>query len=365
LKLDILDVLTMLAVSPRILRGFRKPSRPVYAWILPLSAALLADYCVLLLCPSLSLWILYAITMAIVVPGTFFASMKLKIAPGILHYPRLRSHLSRIIAGNRAKSSIEVAMERLGVLIAEYQKGQVYENRAVGARVVVHDKSVLEGAVRFITSSEDIDNCIALQNFVSWTVPSLLNDNSVMLADIYFKGKHNKYQHRAQMWMVAAEEEGIPVLTVNSFEFNDEGAKYASELMPEAIKALQDVARRSGFKGIYAGVSDVGRKYLDEHFPQARSSKVILKIHHSEAGYRYYFDAYRLRWSFRSWPPRREFVYVKKRSVTMRVYALLFGLIEYLKGNRAKAAAFVDTARNANNFWEIPLDDTGSPGGAI
>ncbi len=357
LKIDIHKVLEIVTISPKILKGLEKPPRPIYAWIAPTILASGISYALLLAFPSVPIWALYGVTMSIVTIGTYYVSTQLNIAPGILYYEKTRRYLSQIIDGKRGKSNIQDKMEKLGIDVHEFDKEKIYENKADGVRIVKRNKKTLEGAIKFITSSEEIGCCIALQNFVSWALPSLLDDDSIMLADIYYKGAKNRYNHRGQMWMVAAEENGIPVLTVNSFEFNNEGAKYINELMPETIKSLQDMARRAGFKKIYIGISDFGRGYLDAHYPQGSNTSVAKKIHHSDAGYRYYFDTYRHKWAIRNKSIVREYVYEKKRGMIKRIYAVIFGAIEYFKGNKAKAKSFIDTATSVNNYWEIPLNE--------
>jgi len=371
LNLDILNALKIAAISPHILRGLKKPPRPIYAWIGPVLTASLFSYALAWLIPAMPLTVTYISFMLIVVPGVYFVSARLNIAPGVLCYEKTRKYISQILEGKRGKTKIEERMEELGVDIKEFERGKVYENKEKGIRIVIRDKKTLEGAVKFLTSSENIDSCIALRNFVSWALPSLLDDDGIMLADIYCKGTHATHTQRAQLWMVASEEEGRPVLTVNSFEFNDEGAKYIDEVMPEGVKVLQDVAERSGFKKIYVGISDFGREYLDRHFKQGTTKSVVKKIHSPEAGYQYYFDAFGLKTRFARWRIKREYIYAKKRGLVKRAYALVFGALELLKGNKAKAKAFFDTVVNTHNFWEVPLSsaqDTphfGGPSGGM
>jgi hypothetical protein len=156
--------------------------------------------------------------------------------------------------------------------------------------------------------------------------------------------------------MVAAEEEGgVPVLAVNSFEFNEAGTRYLDDIMSEAVALLREVAREAGFRKIYAGISEFGRGYLDARFPQGPTGAVVRKIHDREAGRAYYFDAFRRRLCRTAEGLRSEFVYMKRRGVFARAYALIYGVQEFLKGRRGKARAFFDTVRNPHNFWEIPL----------
>ncbi|TRZ51646.1 MAG: DUF4445 domain-containing protein [Dehalococcoidia bacterium] len=355
LKLDIIDVLKIVTISPHILRGLRKTPRPLYAWIIPALAAAPITYTMVHFIPALPVSILYFSLMLIMVLGTYWASMYLKIAPGILYYKKTKKCLSQIIEGTRGKTKIQQRMVQLGLDVQELEREKIYEAQEKGIRIVIRNKKALRGAVKFLTSSDEIGSCTALENFVSYTIPSLLDDDGILLADVYYKGTQDTYTQRAQIWMVAAEENGEPVLVVNSLEFNNEGAKYIDELMPEMIKVLQDVAKRAGFKKIYAGISTFGRKYLDQHFSQGETKNIVKKVYHSEAGYKYYFDAFALKPSFAKWRIKREFIYEKKRGLFKRTYALIFGLIEFAKGNRAKAGAFFDTVLNANNFWQIPL----------
>ncbi len=53
-----------------------------------------------------------------------------------------------------------------------------------------------------------------------------------------------------------------------------------------------------------------------------------------------------MRWSLENSRPRRTYVYAGKRALVARVYALIFGIFEFVKGNRAKALA----------FWGPPID---------
>jgi hypothetical protein len=353
LRLEILDVLKVVSLRPRILRGLRKTPRPIFSWFGPVTLGLLAVSVLFALAPTLSsIWI-QSVFMAIVAPGVYLVSTRLAIAPGVLSYAKTRSHLAGVLAGTSPASAIRDRMEALGIRFEEFAKAHLYEDREQGVRIAVRDKRTLEGAVQFLTSSEEIGNCIALRNFVAWVLPSLLADDAVMLADVYYKGSQT-YGHRAQIWMIAAEQDGIPVLTINSFEFNNEGAKYLDVLMEHCVGAIQDVAARAGFQRIYAGISDYGRSYLDRSFPQAQLGTSVRKIHAPEAGYRYYFDAFRLRRSMTGGRLCKEYVYMARRTLAARGYALGFGLLELLKGNRAKALAFWDTVANPNNGWEIP-----------
>jgi hypothetical protein len=65
---------------------------------------------------------------------------------------------------------------------------------------------------------------------------------------------------------------------------------------------------------------------------------------------------FRVRWSLRG-GLRRSYVYAFKRTLAARAYALLFGILEFVQGNRAKAGAFWDTVVNTNNMWAIPLPE--------
>jgi hypothetical protein len=205
--------------------------------------------------------------------------------------------------------------------------------------------------VQFLTSSEGIGNCIALRKFVSWCLPSLLNDETIMLADISMKGVTHVWHQRAQLWMVAAELDNCPVLTVNSVEFNNEGAKHIDRLLPAVVEVLQDVALRAGFQRIFVGISDFGRHWFDSRYSQKVATDPISKIHSRDLGYSYYFDAYRIRWKLTG----RHYEYMTSRTLLACLYALTFGIIEFSTGRFAKAAAFLDSASNRRNCWEIPL----------
>ena len=356
LRMDIHDVLKTITVSPRILRGLKKPPRPIYAWIVPVGVAFTIAVAMLQYAPNVSMFVLYPVIMGIIAVGVFYISTRVAIAPGILTYKKTREYLSRIVQGIDTPSSIDGRMAQVGIDTEEYHRSRVYENPDKGVRIVIRDKRTLEGAVKFLTSSEEIGSCIALRHFVAWTLPALLADNGIVLADIYHKGSRGRYQQRGQMWMIAAETNGEPVLTVNSFEFNNEGAKHIDALIPEGIRVLQDVAGRAHFKRILIGISDFGRDYLDAEYEQGHIQGQVRKIHSREAGYRYYFDAYRLDYSRRSPGSGREYVYDQKRGFVKRAYAVIFGLIEPSQGNVAKAKAFFDSAGNSRNCWEVPLD---------
>ncbi|MBP9865072.1 MAG: methyltransferase domain-containing protein, partial [Candidatus Omnitrophica bacterium] len=359
LGLDISHVLDMVSISPTLLRGLKKAPRPIYAWIIPTLLAAAFNTAIFLLFPHISITVPgLVIALGTIIPGTYFVSTQLPIAPGVLYYPKIKKFFRQLIQGDRPVSEINRSLEQLGVRTDEFRKHREYENAAAGVRVVVRDKRQLEDAVKFLTSSEDIDNCIALRNFVAWALPSLLDDDGIVLADLYSKGTSKRYAHRGQMWMMAAEEAGEPVLVVNSFEFNDEGAKYTDVLMPEAINALQDVAQKAGFKKIYTGITEYAREYLDRHYKQGESKNLIRKVHSArEAGFKYQFDVFALTYSLSRKGFTRDYVYQKKRSLTVRAYALIFGLIEFFKGNKAKTRSFWEAAVNPNNFWEIPLVD--------
>jgi hypothetical protein len=349
------DVLRIVTVDPGILRGLRKPPRPRHAWVGPTAIALAAWYGLTVRFPGLPLWLGYVVTMVLVAVGLHVVCTYLPIAPGILRYRRTIRYLSRVLAGERPAGAIEERMREAGIDVAQYTRARVREDSARGVRIRILDKRTLEGAVRFLTSSEDIGSCIALRHFVSWTLPSLLDDPGIVLADVYHKGTHPTYVHRAQVWMVAAEEEGVPVLAVNSFEFNEAGTRYLDDIMSEAVALLREVAREAGFRKIYAGISEFGRGYLDARFPQGPTGAAVRKIHDREAGRAYYFDAFHRRLCRTAEGLRSEFVYMKRRGVFARTYALVYGVQEFLKGHRGKARAFFDTVRNPHNFWEIPL----------
>ena len=101
LRMDIRDVLEIVTVRPRILRGLWKSPRPAFAWPVPTAAALLATIALARLVPGLSAPSLFSILMGIVVLGLYVVSMRLAIAPGILRYGKTRRHLSAALARNR------------------------------------------------------------------------------------------------------------------------------------------------------------------------------------------------------------------------------------------------------------------------
>lgn len=312
LGVTLLRAMELLALSPRLARGVRKPLRPVYALLLMLPW--------LAVLPPL-LWGPLAVL------ATWWLSTRCALAPGVLWYPEVRRRLGGA---------------PLEGCCPEFHRARRYEDGRV--RVEVRDKRTLEGALQFLTSSEEIGNCIALRNFVAWTLPALLADPAVVLADVSYKGQ-NLWQQRAQIWMVAAQREGRRVLTVNSLEFNNEGVKHLEALMPAIVEALRDVAARAGFEEIYVGISDYGRAWLDARFPQGCGR--ISKVHGAGLGFRYHFDSFRRR--------GRGYEFVVRRSLLACAYALLVGGLHLAAGNRAKGLAFLDTARNRHNCWQVAL----------
>jgi len=335
------DVLEVVRLRPRILRGLKKPPRPIYAWIGPTAVALGMVYLLVTQIPNVAPIAVYVVMMGVSVLGTWVVSTRLAIAPGILCYEKTRRRLKEVLKGGWTRSPVSLRMSDLGLEVEEYARNQLYENKDKGIRIEIPDKRTLEGAMQFLTSSEEIGNCIALRNFVSWCLPSLLNDETIMLADVLLKGSSRAWHQRAQLWMVAAQRKGEPVLAVNSVEFNNEGAKHIDVLLPEMIEIMRDVCRRAGFRGIYVGISDFGRHWFEEHFPQGDVPDPIIKVHHPDLGFTYYFDAFNLK---RSGILGKRYEYMKKRSLVARTYAVVFGLIERLKGNSAKAKAFFDSA---------------------
>lgn len=339
------SVLEIACLRPKILRGLWKYPRPIFAWILPAAAAWVAGS----LCPAeYPAWWGTLLSALAAMSGTWLISARLACAPGILWYEKTRRRLGQTLEGGWKPSRACALMSEMGVNVEEYLRGGAREKE--GVRVDIRDKRTLPGALEFLTSSEEIGNCIALRHFVSWTLPSLLSDETVMLADVSLPGSSRSWHRRAQIWMVAAQHRGEPVLVLNSVEFNEEGARCLKTIMPAIIETLQDVARRAGFKAIRAGISDFGRSWLDARFPQADDRVVAAKIHSPELGFGYYFDAFRLR----HWGGRR-YEYVSRRSAAARLYALVFGLLERLAGNRTKAESYFDAAASGNNSWEIPL----------
>jgi hypothetical protein len=353
LKLKNEDAFEIVGIRPRILRGLRKPPRPIYSWILPVIIAIPGVHFLTVLFPSMSALTTYLLLLTILAGGVWILSTRLAIAPGILCYEKTRRRLNEAFHGHWKPSGIVARMTELGIVAEAYFQHRLYENREHGIRIEIRDKRTLKGAMQFLTSSEEIGNCIALRNFVSWCLPSLLDDEGIMLADISCKGRGRLWQQRAQLWMVASEKNGTPVLAVNSVEFNNEGVKYFDILMPEIVNVMRDVARRAGFKEICVGISDFGRQWFDRHYPQGTDPAPITKIHSPELGFKYYFDSFRLK---RLGPGGRRWEYMKKRTYGARSYAVVFGILELLKGNRAKSGAFLDAAKNLNNFWVVPLD---------
>ncbi|TPW17596.1 MAG: hypothetical protein FD126_3611, partial [Elusimicrobia bacterium] len=323
--------------------GLWKPPRPAYAWPFPTLAAALAGGW--LLSGGAGGVIVYAAVLGIAVVGTCLVSLALPCAPGVLRYEKTRRRLREALDGAWRPSGAVARLRELGVDSEQYARAALYEDKESGVRVEVRDKRTLKGACQFLASSEDIGNCIALRNFVSWTLPALLDDEAVMLADVALKGSHG-WQPRAQVWMVAAECGGVPVLTVNSVEFNEEGAKRMDDVMPAAVRALKDVCARAGFKALFLGISDFGRAWCDARFKQVPGAEPVLKVHAAELGDTYYFDSFARRGG--------RWVYMRRRSLAARAYAVAFAGVELLKGNPGKAAAFLDSAKNAANAWEVP-----------
>ncbi len=348
LRMDAVCVLEIVGIRPGILRGLRKPPRPIYAWIGPFCLACVLAAFVLHRMPGVSLVVLYFLFMAVVIAGIWIVSTRLAIAPGVLCYEKTRRRLREICEDGWKPSRSVAAMAGLGINTEEYARSRLYEITESGIRIEIRDKRRLEEAMQFLTSSEKIGNCIALRNFVAWCLPSLLDDETIMLADVSYRGSTKSWHQRAQLWMVAAQQNGRPVLTVNSIEFNNEGAKYLDVLMPEIVAVLQDVARRCGFQAIYVGISDFGRDWFDRHFEQGADRSPIVKVHTADLGFTYYFDAYTLKRN-----GGRRWEYLQERTWFARSYAILFGLIELQKRNRAKAREFFRSAWNVNNFWEV------------
>ena len=124
-------------------------------------------------------------------------------------------------------------------------------------------------------------------------------------------------------------------------------------LMPQIVAVMQDVAQRCGFTAIYVGISDFGRQWFDRRYPQGEPTEAITKLHSDELGFRYYFDSFRLAGRGTA---RRRWEYMPRRTLAVRAYAVVFGLVELSKGNRAKCKAFFDSARNLNNCWQVPVN---------
>ncbi len=342
-------------LRPRIVRGLRKPPRPMFAWIGP---ALLVLCLLALLGPSvwsLPLPLVYLLTVGTLAVGTWVTSMHLPIAPGILSYEKTRRRVREVLRGRWSPSAAAQRMQRLGIDIEQFMSAHTYRFADGDVRIELVDKRTTKGLLQFLTSSEEIGNCIALRHFVAWCLPSLLDDDSVMLADVFMKGSTNAWHQRGQVWLVAAEMADRPVLVVNGVEFNNEGAKYAEILLPAVVQMLQELSCRAGLRRVFIGVSQFGRGWCDQHLVARHDTGPVTKIHHHQLGYRYYFDAFRLQRSSGGW----QYGYVLRRSLLARSYALWLGALEWSKGNRAKAAALFDSARHAHNCWELPQASKG------
>lgn len=365
LRLDMADTLELVIVSPLILRGLRKSLRPLFACLPSVALVLIIFVFFEHHLNAFSIPVLYGMSLVLITATTYWLSMGLTIAPGVLYYRKTRNYLSHII--NRggqgwqlAESSIAERMGQLNISLPEYHREVIYEDNERKVRIVVRDKSILEGATRFLTSSDEVGSCIALEHFVSWALPSLLNDAGVVLADVYCQKKKSAFKQKGQIWMVAGEQNNKPVLVINSFEFNNDGAAMMDRILPACITAIKDVARRSGFKDIYCGISTFGRQYLDAHLSQKEATEEkITKIHGPDAGYKYYFDVFSLKLDFMSILKgkglQKEYVYETKRGPQRMAYTLIFGILECLRGNRAKAAAFRQSLTDNANCWRVSL----------
>lgn len=339
------EALALAALKPRLLRGLWKHPRPRWAWPVPvLAAGLLGAF---LAGRGAPLWELYAAVLGVALAGTAAVSLLVPAAPGVLRYEKVRRRIRQAFAGRWEPSPAVARMKALGVDWEAFARAGRFEDAAAGVRVETRDKRTLEGAAQFLASSEDIGNCIALRHFVSWTLPALFDDEAVMLADVSLRTSKG-FQPRGQVWLVAAERDGVPVLCVNSFEFNEAGARDLATSLPVCVAALKDVCARAGFKALVLGITDFGRAWLDARYPQLTPGAPVLKVHAPELGNAYHFDSFRRR--------RGRWEFSPRRSPAARLYALLFGGLELLRGNRAKAAAFLDSARDARNAWSVPLD---------
>lgn len=328
LRLPPEDVLRLAAHRPKLLRGLWKTPRPVFACLPPLvlCAALLAW------APG---WAGTGVILPLLVAGTWLLSTRAALAPGILRYEKTRRRLGEVLAGAWKPSAAAARMRALGVDVEEYLRAVSYEDS--GVRIELRDKRTATGAVEFLTSSEEVGNCIALRHFVSWCLPSLLDDESVVLADVHQKSGGRSWRQRAQVWLVAARLGGRPVLVVNSVEFNEEGARRVGELLPAMSAMLEDVRRRAGFSEVIVG-------------PRAGTSSVE-KVHDASLGFAYYFDAFRLRGG--------RWLHLERRSAAARASALLFGLLDILKGSGARGRAQLELALSGRNSWEGRLEEAG------
>ena len=354
-NIDAVDILKITAINPHIMKGLKKTPRPLVAWIIPAFFILPVIYAITVFIPGIPYIPVTVISIIFLAAATFIISTSWKIYPGVLYDKRICQYFERLLNREKLEPGIPGKMKELGLNVEEYHRENEYEAPDKGIKIVIKDKRTLRGAVNFLTSGDTVGSCAALENSVSWTLPSLLADESILLADIFYKGTQNQYKQRGQVWMVAGEEDGQPVLTVNSLEFNETGSRHIEILMPRIIQALQDIARRVGFKKIYVGISTYGRCYLDKHFKQASSKNTIRKIHHSKSGYKYYFDAFGKGLSFNGGKVSVEYFYQKKRGILKRLYALIFCLIERCRGNKCKAGLFYESACCCRNCWEIPM----------
>lgn len=319
------DILRLAAHRPKLLRGLWKTPRPVFACLPPLAlgAALMVW------APGWAgTWTLTALLAA----GTWLISTRLPLAPGVLRYEKTGRRLRQALAGRWEPSAVVGRMRAVGIDPGEYLRAVSYEGP--GVRIELRDKRTATGAVEFLASSEEVGNCIALRHFVSWCLPSLLDDETVVLADVQQKSGGRSWRQRAQVWLVAARRGGRPVLVVNSLELNEEGARRVGELLPAVSAMLEDVRRRAGFAEVVVGPREGGEP--------------VEKIHDASLGFAYYFDAFRLRGG--------RWLHVERRSMAARASALLFGLLDVLKGSRAKGRAQLELALRGRNAWERSLE---------
>ena len=99
-------------------------------------------------------------------------------------------------------------MRSVGIDAEAFQAEREFGSSDGDVRIAKVDKRTLAGVATFLTSSERIGNCIALRNFVAWTLAAYLSDATIQLADVYSRGSSRKRSQRAQVWMVAAERGG-------------------------------------------------------------------------------------------------------------------------------------------------------------
>ncbi|MFT4541276.1 MAG: hypothetical protein ACI841_003325 [Planctomycetota bacterium] len=355
LRLEGWQVLEVVGMRPRILRGLWKNPRPLWAMWGPLLLAAIALWLVHIWAPSVPPWIALVTSIGISSSGTIALSLWAPIIPGVLWSPSIRQWLQAIYSGDTPDGLAVSAMTAVGIDAEAYLRAGEYTSASGAVRIHKLDKRELEHAIQFLTSSERIGNCIALRNFVAWTLSAFLTDAAVQLADVYCRGSSKKRSQRAQVWMVAAQRAGRPVLVVNSIEWNEPGLAYLPQTMPEIVLALQSIAADAGFQEIVVGISAHGREWLDERFPQSATQPGITKLHESGAGLRYHFDAFRKSWRLDGSKLAPAYVHLPRRSLSARTYSLILFALAKLRGRDRAAQSHLASARVAHNAWSLPI----------